>query len=258
MFAQQLTSEMHKSLTSTAWRILVFASIVVGAGISTVLAVIGLTVELSPLDFSSNDHLTAVVGSAATLTYTVVTIIGVLSVTSEYHTGTIGQTLLANPRRGVVYLAKASWAAITGLIVGIGSMLFTVLGLSLTLGNSTYGFDPTSAELLPTLGGIVVITVVWTMIGAGIGALVREQLVAVVGVIIVTQVLEPIVRLMGITEISLFMPTNLTDAAAGGGILSLATGAQMLQQGTAVLVLLGATVLFSALGTQRFSRYELR
>lgn len=256
MFRSQLLSEIRKGTSSIAWQLLVIASILAGPGIATVLAFIGVYVERSPLDFGRAEHVQGVVGSAATLTYSLVTIIGVLIVTSEYHTATVGQTLLANPRRWAVYLAKLTWAALTGLIVAVISIVLTVAGLLVVLGGTEHGFDPTAPNVVSTLVGIMVINVVWTLAGAGIGAIIREQLVAVLIVIIVTQVIEPVIRLTAIEGIIRLTPSNLTDAATGGGLLSLVTGVDLLEQGVAIAVLVGFAVVISAIGMVRFERYE--
>ena len=258
MFREQLISEIRKGTSSPAWRILVIASILAGAGIATLLAFIGVNVERSPLDFSQSKHLTAVVGSTATLTFTIVTIIGVIIVTSEYQSSTIGQTLLANPHRGVVSAAKFVWAGLSGLLVGVVSSVLTIVGLWLVLGSTPQGFDPTTSEIAMTLLGILVITVVWSIIGAGIGALVRDQLVAVITVIVVTQVIEPLVRLANIESLSKVLPSTVTDAVTGGGILSLATGVELLSQEIAMLVLVGGAVAMGIVGMTRFHRYQLQ
>lgn len=122
-----------------------------------------------------------------------VLVLGVRAITDEFRHGTIVPTLLVTPRRNRMYAAKAlvvatagalfavtAWAAMVGAtIVVAGSE-----GTSLTLG----------AEAWRSLGGTALGGAAWALIGLGLGAILRNQLIATVGGLVWLMGLEDAVR----------------------------------------------------------------
>ena len=63
----------------------------------------------------------------------------------------------------------------------------------------------------------------WTLVGIGVGTLVRNQVVAIVIVLAFTQFVEPLLRLAGgcvdwLAEVTRFLPGAASDALIGASI----------------------------------------
>ena len=112
--------------------------------------------------------------------------LGVLTVSAEYTSGTIGPTLLASPRRLRVYLSKVLLLCTVVLPISIVSALVTFMagqyavrsrGLGVTL------FDPHVVRAV-LMAGLYLLVV--TLVGLGLGAIIRHTggaLTVMVGVV---------------------------------------------------------------------------
>ena len=122
--------------------------------------------------------------------------------------------------------------------------------------------------MLGRLGGTWVALVLWGVIGVGLGSLVDNQVVAIVGVLAFTQLIEPIARLISRRGASAFasagasafgdlLPGGASDALAGGTLTSSAFGvdAAGAAQGAVVMVLWAAVLI--GLGLVRTARRDL-
>lgn len=255
---QELLSEFRKSTTTLPWWLLGIGLAVVSVAATSLMVFSGISLDNSPLDLSRVEHVQAVYGTGVSMAYTVALILGVLLVTTEFQTGTIAQTLLATPKRGRVYGAKVLTGALSGVFFGALTLGGTVLVVTLMLGGAGFSGRLGEPDVLGAIAGSVTAVMLWTMIGIGVGALVQHQLVAVMVVIIWTQVVEPILRIVLSGPAVDYLPGTLTDTLAGGTVVSLAIGSGELGQGTALLVLFGGTAVVVLLGMLRFQRYELR
>lgn len=194
--------------------------------------------------------------TATAVGYVFPLLIGTLMVTSEFRHKTLTSTFLATPRRGLVLGAKL----VVGLVVGL---LFGVLGVISAVGPSAaflagYGLDTdlTSGDTWALIGRMLVAFVVWVWVGIGVGALVRNQVGAIVGVLVFTLFLEPIARLAasfveGLGDALRFLPGAASDALVGESILTAtsgAGGAEPLTWWAGGLVLVGYAVVLVVLG----------
>ena len=104
--------------------------------------------------------------------------------------------------------------------------------------------------------GVWAALVLYTVIGVGVGALLRNQVGAIVGVLVFTQFIEPIGRTAaafvdGLADYTRFLPGAASDALVGASVLSasMAQGsADSLEWWVGGLVLLGYAVVFVVLG----------
>jgi ABC-2 type transport system permease protein len=109
-------------------------------------------------------------------------ILGATSMTTEYRSGTIASAFLATPTRWPVVVAKTIANAAVGFAFGLISALipvasavvyFMIKGLPVHLGR-------------PVVDGVLVVCAIGAYcgaIGAGVGAAIRSQLVAIIGVL---------------------------------------------------------------------------
>ena len=144
--------------------------------------------------------------------------LGVLAVTSEYSTGMIRTTLTATPRRSRVYLAKAVTLGAFALVVSqlLAFSAFLLGQLVLRRQHLEVSVTDTHALRAVTCAGLYMTLV--TMVGFGLGALLRHTagaLAAVFGLVFLTY---PIARAF---EGSTFLPDHLTLTNAADSLATL-------------------------------------
>lgn len=108
------------------------------------------------------------------------TIAGVLIVTGEFRYGTIRPTLLFEPRRRVVLGAKLVAAGLVGIVFAV-----ICLGLSFGAARSIIavrdaGVTLTAADTMALVFGTIAVSALGGMLGVAIGALIRNQVGAIV------------------------------------------------------------------------------
>ncbi|HEX2089926.1 MAG TPA: hypothetical protein VHI54_08395, partial [Actinomycetota bacterium] len=114
---------------------------------------------------------------------------GIRSFTDEFRHGTIVPTFLVAPGRGRVLLAKSGAAAVNGAVLVIAAQA-VMLAVSIPL-LGMKGVTPgwSSGDVLAG-AGLVAAGAFWSMIGVGVGALVRHQVAAIVGGLVWILVVE--------------------------------------------------------------------
>jgi ABC-2 type transport system permease protein len=162
-------------------------------------------------------------------------------ITSEHRHGTIRSTFLFTPRRSQVLSAKLIAGLLTGLVFGV-----TSLGLALGMGSlilSARGISSAlhGGELLLLAGGGLASIALRGALGVGLGAIVRNQVGAVIGLLAWDFVLNAL--LFGLAPaVGRFMPTPAADALMGlkaRNLLPSATGAAVLLGWTIALAVAG-------------------
>jgi hypothetical protein len=168
-----------RSIRSTYWLLLVGAAVTVGLA---VLITVGLgtgQVEVTGGAFDSAGISLLGVWFGQ-LTFAVV---GVLTMTSEYTTGSIRTTLAAVPRRGLLLAAKL--VAVGLIVLGIGtaiSLAAFLAGQAVLAGqHRAVGLgDPGSARAVLSAGGYLA---AMGLLGVALGALLRHTVAAVLAVL---------------------------------------------------------------------------
>jgi ABC-2 type transport system permease protein len=108
-------------------------------------------------------------------------LLGAMSITAELRHGTIRPTLLATPNRNRVITAKVLASALGGIAIGLLAEAFAA-GLE-GAGLATRGITIalTTGDYVQLLAGGALAAALFAAIGVGIGALIRNQVGAVVG-----------------------------------------------------------------------------
>ena len=169
---------------------------------------------------------------------------GVLLVTSEYRFGTIRPTILFNPVRSHVLSAKVIAGALAGIAFGvIGQAIGWAIGYAiLDKRGITVALNSSDIVLL-TLGGLAGVAV-WGAIGAGLGAIIHNQVGAVITLLAWGLVVDNL--LFGLApSVGRFMPTRAGDAMMGlkvHHLLSPGAGAVILISWAAALAAVGIAV----------------
>lgn len=193
--------------------------------------------------------------TATSVGYVFPLLIGTLMVTTEFRHKTLTPTFLATPRRGLVLWAKM----LVGVLLGV---LYGVVGVAASVGPaagflSGYGVETelTTVDTWAQFGRMLLAYVLWVLIGIGVGALVRNQVGAIVGVLVFTQFLEPVGRAAasfvdGLSDFTQYLPGAASDALVGSSVFSMGTGAASggLEWWAGGAVLLGYAVVLVVLG----------
>lgn len=256
-------SEVTKLLTTAIWWILAIVLVVYVGVTAAGLAFVFSASATGALPAAngpkiSGDGLAPLLYSlAASIGYVFPLLIGTLMVTGEFRHETLTPTFLATPRRGLVLAAKAIIGAALGVLYAVLAIIAAVAPAAGLLAG--FGLDAgfSSSDTWALLGRIVISFVLWVLVGIGVGALVRNQVAAIVILLAFTQFIEPLARLAssfvdGLYDITKFLPGSAGDALVGASIFTLTAGAQT--GGTPLawwgggLVLLGWAAVFLVLG----------
>lgn len=256
-------SETTKQFTTSMWWIL--AIVLVGyvaftsAGLGWALAA-AATGNLPGGDVPQipAEGITGILYSIATsIGYVFPLLIGTLMVTTEFRHRTLTPTFLAVPRRGTALVAKLVVGIVLGVVYGVvgvvasagpGAGLLAGFGLDTELGSS---------DTWALFGRMVLAYILWVFVGIGVGTLVRNQVGAVVGVIVFTQFIEPVVRFAaslveGLAEVVRYLPGAAGDALVGATLFSSAlTGgaaSEPLEWWAGGVVLLAYAAVFLVIG----------
>lgn len=258
--AVQVRSELRKLTTTKLWWILLLAMVLCSAGLTAFVVFGGLNAPKSPLSFGTASEVVPAYNLSVALAYVFPLAVGVVLVTREFHARTITATLLSEPRRMRVYGAKILVGLCTAFAYGAASVAASALvAAALLAGHGERAFLD-DGQVLGALFGSVMVMTLWGAIGVGVGALVRNQVVAIVGILLLTQFVEPALRILSSSldapELGNLLPGGAGDLAGGGTIMTAAAGAEGGTQTFGFLVLALYAVVIGALGGLRFARYE--
>ncbi len=139
---------------------------------------------------------------------------GILVVTSEYRFGTIRPTFLFTPRRSRVVAAKVVASLLAGLSIGVlGEGLAFGIGYAILKGRGV-AIDLSGGDIALLLFGVLATTAIWGGIGAGVGAILRNQVGSVVGLLVWIFAIENL--LFGfVPSVGRFTPGRAGDALIG-------------------------------------------
>lgn len=165
------------------------------------------------------------------LSSTLAEVVGIIGMAGEFRFGVADQTFLSTPRRGRVVAAKTVVYGLAGAAIGVVNAVvalatawvwLTAKGVDLPFGQSL---------LWSTLGGGVASAALFAVLGVGIGALLRNQVVTIVAVLVVQTIVEPAIlgassavgRLMpsiAAEGLRRFPAEDLLSAAPAAGVLA--------------------------------------
>jgi hypothetical protein len=175
---------------------------------------------------------------------------GIMLVTSEYRYGTIRPTFLFTPKRERVLGAKAGAGFLAGLVFGIaGGGLGFLIGY-LALHGRGIGIVLDGGQITLLLLGTVVGTALWGTIGVGIGAIVRSQVGAIIGLLAWGFVAENLLFAF-VPSVGRFAPVHAGDALMG------LTTNHLLHATAGGLTLVAWTLVLAILGTALASRRDV-
>ena len=141
-------------------------------------------------------------------------LVGAMAITGEIRYGTIRPTLLATPQRGRVVAAKSVVAVVIGMAFGALATALAGAGGSLFLSLRGIGVHVTAGDSALLVAGGAAAAALWSVIGLGIGAVVRSQVPTVVGIFVWVLFVENIL-IGSIPSVGKFAPGALARAIEG-------------------------------------------
>jgi ABC-2 type transport system permease protein len=241
----QLRSELVK-LRSTRTNL----GLLIGMVGLVLLIVIITGVAVTPSELSGHDHQRAVFGLGLAGGF-VAALIGVMSICSEYRHGTIRPTFVFTPKRGRVLTAKLlssiALGAVFGMITealafGTGLLIIWARGAHVVL---------SSHDLFLIAIGSVACAALMAGLGLGFGAVARNQVLAVIGVVVWFMLVENIV-VSAWPGVGRFFPLASGDSLTGIDSDKLLTAPQ------GALMLVGYVLAFFAAGLVMTRRSDVK
>ncbi len=185
----------------------------------------------------------------AGLAYVFAIVIGTLGMTQELRHQTITSTFLAAPRRNAVMLAKMVAYALVGAFYGLVGVVFGYALALILLAFKTHADIPWDS-LAQIAGGAILGSALFAVLGVALGALIRNQIAAVIGVLVWVLFIEGIV-VFTLPDIGKWLPGGaLSGVLQSTGL----DGREYLPVWAGAAVLLGYTLVFAsiaALTTQK-------
>ena len=192
---------------------------------------------------------------AAGIAALIAIILGITIVTTEFRHGTITPTVLVEPRRELVAVAK-------GVATTIMSLAFALLGLAVVAAVAIPWLLVLDVEL--QLGDsdmavraaqILLLVVLWGLLGVAIGVLVQSQVAALVGTLVwiflVETLLIGVFGWLDIEGLAPYLPIQALDAVDGTG------GEDILSYWPGVAVSLAWIAALGVAGTERLRRRDI-
>jgi ABC-2 type transport system permease protein len=171
-------------------------------------------------------------------------ILGIIGMTQEYRHRTATPTFLTTPRRGSVVIAKLVAYLLAAIPLAAVVIAVNVLVVEIYAGARGDAPDLTG-DNLRILGSVAVALVLFTVIGVGVGALVRNQVGAIVGALVYLFVVEGIVQLVpALSGAYKWLPGGAMEAMTATLGLT-----ELLEPWQGGLVLLGYGLVAAFLGT---------
>lgn len=240
-----LDAELLKMRSTRATALLVLATLVL-AVLTVATTVPGVIEENAWISLDDPDLLAKVVGNGFGAPLVLMTLLGVLAFTQEFRYGTITSTYLGEPRRTRVLVAKGLSLALASIVITIMTLAVSV-ACGIALIRSQDGNVTVTGQFWQTVGAGFVVMAAYGVVGVAVGALVPNQIAAVVGVLIWMLAVEQMVIPL-FPEVGRWMPfaaaSSLMQVGSSYGdkLLSVAMGGLVLLGYTAVTVVLALIV----------------
>ncbi len=230
----QLRAELLKQ-RSTPTTLLLFVAMF--GLVAFAVAIHVLTLGAANLSTRSHQLEVFQVGTRAGMLFA--SLAGAIAITAEFRYGTIRPTFLVTPRRGRVLAAKLAVSGLLGVVFGL--LAEALMAGAATVAFAARGIDNqlTGGDYLQLVAGGAVAAALWAAIGLGIGALVRNQVGAVVALCVWILLVE--------STSDTFVP-GVGRVMPGGAGLALAGNVDELSAAVAVLLLVLYAAATAALG----------
>jgi hypothetical protein len=191
-----------------------------------------------------------VYSSAGGLT-SIIPVIGILIMTTEYRFMTVTSTFLVTPRRGRVVTAKMLAAAVVSALIGAVSVILSFALAAVILSFKTHADVPATTQL-QIAGGVLLSCALYGILGVSVGALITNQIAAVVVALVWTFVVEALLVAL-LPSIGRWLPAGANNAILQGS----RRGTDFLPAWGGALVLIGYAVIFALVAARTTLRRDV-
>lgn len=222
----------------------------VGSALALVTLIVALAAATgdwdAPQELTPAEDLIGVAGVAQLFAL----VLGILAVSTEVRHGTITPSLLVVPDRVRLVVGKLVVHLLAGLALGVAAVAIALAVSALVFALRDVDAGITAALVLEQGVGNVVAIALWCALGVGVGALIRNQVGAIVGALAYVFVVESLLTIVpGLQRpIERYGLGGVTEGLAPSGFADADTLAQLpagllLAAYVAVLVVLGTVAL---------------
>ena len=141
---------------------------------------------------------------------------GAIAVAREYGHNTVVPTFLISPRRHRAVLAQYTALLVMGGLLGLVGAALTVVAVAASLPTTDYGFMVSAGGVARVLAASAFTGAAGALLGAGIGALVRNVGGAVTGAVLALIIAPPLIIQLA-NDAASWVPNTLSNVLAGVG-----------------------------------------
>jgi ABC-2 type transport system permease protein len=182
----------------------------------------------------------------------IVLVAGILGMTTEYRFMTVTPTFLVTPRRGRVLAAKLAVHAGFGLLIGL-----VCASVSATLVTALLSRRPhatvRAGTVLQISGGTLLGYALFAVVGVSVGALVRNQIAAIIGGLLWTLVVEGLLVAF-LPSVGRWLPAGALRATLQASAFN---GGHLLPVWAGSVVLLGYAGVFAVVAARTTLRRDI-
>jgi hypothetical protein len=179
-------------------------------------------------------------------------VLGVIVASGEWRHRTVTQTFLLTPRRHRVVTAKLVAMLAVGTLYAVLTVAVTVVSALVTLRIKGVDAGVTEHGVPRALLGGALATVIYGIVGVGVGALVRNQVAAIIGSLIWDGVANTLL-VQFLPALGRWTPTGASSAMTGVS----STDTDLLPMWAGALVLTAYAVVLAAAGTAMIERRDV-
>jgi ABC-type transport system involved in multi-copper enzyme maturation permease subunit len=205
-------AELRK-LTTTKMPLAFFAVLVAIAAINAAAVIWGTDFDGSKAFVSTADDQRSLIAFAANAVMGA-GLFGAIAVAREYGHGTVIPTFISSPRRHRAVFAQLVAVAIGGAVLALVGAALIVVAVAAALPTTEFGFMVSTAGVVRVLAAAAFAGAVGAVLGAGIGAVVRNTGGAVTGVVLVLIIAPPLIVQL-LSDAATWVPSPLATALSG-------------------------------------------
>lgn len=212
-----LRAELRKiSTTKLWWGMLLGAVAFAAIGTIAQIASNGSNDDAPPLSTAETQQS---IFSSMTSAQLFVVVVGIIGITTEFRHFTSRPTFLTEPRRGRIVAAKLIAYGTLGIVYALVCAIVTVAIAVPWLNAEDASVQWVDNDVIQVLVGAFVTVAIWALVGVGIGVLITNQIVAVIGTVAYLFVLENLISIIpGIDDtVYKFLPGAASSAVTNIG-----------------------------------------
>lgn len=210
---QRLVRAEFRKLTSTRMPWVFLMVLIAISAINAIAVVFGTDMDGSKTFISTPEDQQSLVAFAANAMM-IAGLFGAIAVAREYGHGTVVPTFLAEPRRTRAVLAEFTAVLLGGGVLGFAGAALSITGLALGLPATEYGFLISAGGVAQVIAASTFAGAAGALLGAGIGAVVRNTGGAVAGAVLALIIAPPLVVQLARGAAS-WVPNTLNTVVSG-------------------------------------------